>query len=161
MRNLNFREKGQSILEVMIALAAASIVISAVVAAVVSALSNESFSIKHNQATQIAQEGLDSMRNISQSDWDYFASYGASAYCFGDDEILIERTVSICPENVGSFIREILVEQNTCIPSEPTPPPVNDVKISAVVRWADGKCTGSGLDQWCHKVTLTSCYFKP
>ena len=156
-----FSEKGQSILEVMIALAAATIIITAIVAAVISALSNEQFSIGQNQATQFAQEGLDSMRNLSQTDWNTFVNY-PQYNCLGKNETIpTQRSGTICPENMdtGSFIREIWIESNSC--TSPTPPSLLNTKVTSVVKWADGKCMGAGDEQYCHKVELISCYFRP
>lgn len=155
-------QRGQTILEVTVALAVASLVIAAAVIAVISSLSNEQFGINQNQATQLAQEGLDTIRNTSQSDWVNFSVLSGD-YCLSGNGTLTARTGPICPENVGKLVREINLQDppNDCVPS-PTPPggPINK-KVTAVVRWSDPKCTGSSQYQYCHQVTLTSCFYKP
>ena len=75
-------QKGQSLLEVMVALAAASMIIAAVVGAVVSALNNENMGQVKIKPLQYAQEGLDIMRNSSQADWNVFMLQ-IGTYCLG------------------------------------------------------------------------------
>jgi len=149
---------GQTLLEVMIALGAATLVMSAIVVVVISSLSNEQFGISQNQATHFAQEGLDVIRNTSQSDWGTFATYNGY-YCLPENgTVPTPRTEPSCSQNLSpSFVREIRIERNNCV--SPTPPTTTNGKVTAYVKWSDGKCPV--LDQYCHKVELTSCFFKP
>ena len=158
MRFLNLRsQKGQSLLEVMVALAAASMIIAAVVGAVVSALNNEKYGTSQNQATQYAQEGLDILRNSSQADWNVFMTQSGT-YCLGENQPIPSPPAGSCGENIGHSIREIIIEHHRCgitpYPASPT-----NAQVTSIVKWSDGKCPGSNL--YCHQVKLVSCFYKP
>ncbi|MBI3069818.1 MAG: hypothetical protein HYY87_00750, partial [Candidatus Levybacteria bacterium] len=55
-------QKGQTLIEVLLALGTAVVVLSATVVAVLSALNNAQFSKNQSLATQYAQEGMEVMR---------------------------------------------------------------------------------------------------
>ncbi len=152
-------QSGQTLLEVMVALGAATLIMSAIVAVVISSLSNEQFGINQNQATQFAQEGLDVLRNTSQSNWGTFSGY-SNYYCLPQGGVVPTPLPAgqSCPQNVGIFVRELRVEQNVCGVT-PTPAVPNNGRVTSTVKWSDGKCPS--VSQFWHKVSLTSCFFKP
>lgn len=158
MKYLNLgSQKGQSLLEVMVALAAASMIIAAVVGAVVSALNNEQYGTSQNQATQYAQEGLDIIRNSSQADWNAFVSQNGE-YCLNEDSTVpAAKTTESCPESAGHSIREIRIDYHLC-GITPYPADPFNVQVTSVVMWSDGKCPGNNL--YCHQVKLVSCFYK-
>lgn len=159
-------QKGQTLLEVMLALSVAILITSAIVVSIINALNNEQFGVSQNQATQLAQEGVDLFRNLSQSDWATFVTYGSSSLN-GKTSCLpqVNPTPSTwpglpagCGQNAGKFVREIKVELDVCI----TPPPANiSGRVTSTVKWADTKCTGTGDAQYCHKTEVVSCMFRP
>ena len=163
------RQKGQTLLEVMLALSIAILIVSAVVASILNALNNEQFGVSQNQATQLAQEGVDLFRNLSQSDWATFTNYGrrdttdAISWCLPQVNPTPIPLGSGCAPNAGNndrFVREIKVELNSCI--TPTPGITNiSGRVTSTVKWGDGKCTGTGDDQYCHKTEVVSCMFRP
>jgi Tfp pilus assembly protein PilV len=155
-------QSGQSLVEVLIALAVGIIIIGAMVMVVISSLNNEQFGTSQNQSTQIAQEGLDIMREASQSDWNSFATNNLTNYCLSENSTnLVPRssfTPGECPQNVGTYVREITIIFNGC--TAVTPPPTTNAKVTSRVKWTDGKCTTS-TNIFCHQVELSSCFFKP
>ena len=149
-------ERGQVLLEALIALGVATIVIAAITMAVVSSLSSAESAKSLNLATHYAQEGLELSRKQSQEDWATFSSMmpditHQNIYCLGDEKKLRSTGASkTCEKNVGGvFNRVIIVSQNNY--SCP-----NAIQIESIVGWSDGKCTSS-TDPFCHKITLTSC----
>lgn len=164
--NTRHLQAGQTLIEVLAALGAASVVIAAITVAAVTALNNAQFSRDQSQATQYAQEGIETMRNLRDFD---IASISATAlpdgntYCMSQNCTYITSNILdkqcgpasgiFCNQNVGKFVRSIMVNHNdsTCNASQ-----TNDVKVTAVVSWNDSKCT-SGSNLFCHQVTLSTC----
>lgn len=162
-------QKGQTLLEVMVALSIASLIVSAIVVSIINALNNEQFGVNQNQATQLAQEGVDLFRNLSQSDWSSFVGYGNSdgtprSWCLPQvNPTPAVKPAGGCSRNAGNnniFIREVKIELNSCI--TPTPGITNiSGRITSTVKWADGKCIGTGDTQYCHQTQVVSCMFRP
>lgn len=81
IRSKRKNQLGQTLLEVVIALATAIVVISAMAVIVVSSLNNAQFSKNQNQATQYAQQGIEFLKNLSDTDWASFAASPTGNYC--------------------------------------------------------------------------------
>lgn len=147
---LNLNQKGQSLVEALVALAAASVIVSAIAIAVITSVNNSDFSKNQNLATQYAQEGIEVLRNLSQSDWANFSTYSGT-YCLSkDSSTLTTPSGSNCPQNINNFfVRQVVITQNSSSCSLNT-------KVSVSVSWADGKCT-SASNPYCHTVLLDSC----
>ena len=71
---IKLNEKGQSLVEALIALGVAVIVVSAMAVAAITSVNNADFSKYQNLATNYAQQGLEVMRQQAQSNWAFFAS---------------------------------------------------------------------------------------
>lgn len=61
-------EKGQTLIEVIVAITAGVLVVAALTFAVIFSLRNAKFSQNQNQATKLAQEGLEKVRSIRDRD---------------------------------------------------------------------------------------------
>ena len=139
---------GQSLVEALVALGAATIVISAVVIAVITAQNNADFSKNQNLATQYAQQGIEILRQQSESNWTTFSSY-SGAYCLAEGSSTLTPAGTKCSANIRNFyVRSISIAQNNANCS-------GAAKVSVVVSWGDGKCSSSNT--YCHNVTLDSC----
>ncbi len=160
MRDNMKKQSGQTLLEALIALATAVVIISAMTVIVLSSLGNAQFSKNQNQATQYAQQGIEFLKNLSQSNWSTFSAYNLTNYCMPSDNSLPPKTGQDCgspPNNVGIFSREVAIRQssdslNTCSP------PANSALVTVSVGWSDNKCT-SATDVYCHKIKLISCIY--
>lgn len=108
--------KGQTLVEVLLALGTAVVVLSATVVTVLSALNNAQFSKNQNLATQYAQEGMEVMRKMRNSNWTLFSSY-SDQYCLDQNSTqLLERdpnTQGCNGQNVGIFAREVDIEKDS------------------------------------------------
>ena len=87
-------EKGQTIIEVLVALGASVAIIAAVTIAVTSALSNSLYNKNQNLATQYAQQGMEIMRQMRDSDWSSFSALSGNPaqYCLDYGQILNRST---------------------------------------------------------------------
>src|SRR3990167_5556502 len=124
--NMKKKQSGQTLLEALIALATAVVIISAMTVVVLSSLSNAQFSKNQNQATLYAQQGIEFLKNLSQSNWTTFTTNNGS-YCLSQDS----TTLTPKPLSPGCaqspyiinnlFVREVSIYQssdplNTCNP---------------------------------------------
>jgi len=157
-----YSESGQTLLEAVVALATAVVIISAMTVIVLSSLNNAQFSKNQNQATQYAQQAVEFLKNLSQSNWATFATYTLTNYCMPSDNSLPARVGLSCGPNpnVGIFLREVTINQyaagnidTSCVPTS-----VARALVAVSVGWADSKCT-STTDIYCHKVKLISCIY--
>jgi hypothetical protein len=153
-------QKGQSLVEALIALGVATIVVSAMAVAAITAVSNSDFGKYQNLATQYAQQGMEVVRQQSQTDWSKFAATAgtdsANSYCL--DQTIPPKFTSLqgCTEindqnGHAFFLRDVTLLQTG---------PANQgcrgaIQATVDVSWRDGKCTGANF---CHKVTLVSCF---
>lgn len=159
-------EKGQSLLEALVALAAAVVVITAITTAVVAALRNAQTSRNQDQAAQLAQEGMEYMRQARSQYYDQFKTIALSPpappKCLSDAGVSQQPSLGLTPigncstPNVGkTFIRFISFNVN---PNNCKSPGGLDksVLITVTVEWAEGYCDSS--DPYCAKSQLVSCF---
>lgn len=139
--------KGQSLIEVLVALGIISTIIIAVATVVITSLNNTQLSKDQNLATKYAQEGLEITRSIRNRDFTAFSSL-TGTYCLPKNAENLGTSQSGCTiPNIDHFIRSIQIEHT---PGCGT----NVSKITAVVSWRDGKCT---TNSYCHKSQLETC----
>lgn len=109
MRRFFKKKEGQSLLEVLVALAVALLVILALVQAVTTAIKSSGFAKRKAQATSLAQEGIEKVRGLrDQSSWDNFKS-SCNNYNVGavSDPTIFTRTVS-CSEETPDKIKVVV-----------------------------------------------------
>lgn len=157
--NKQKKQDGQTLIEAVVALGAAVLVLSAITVAVVSALNNVQYTKNQNLATQYGQEGIEIMRQISQSGWGAFLLYNAGRYCLAQGETTpcalgsptgsCLGTTNSCGQNYGIFVREVDIAQNS-------PSCSSNALVTVIVSWSDGKCTDLN-NTYCHSVKLNSC----
>jgi type II secretory pathway pseudopilin PulG len=153
MTKLNNR--GQSLIEAVLSLGVCSIIIAAIAMVVITSMNNANYAKYQNVAAHYAQEGLDIVRQQSETNWSLFALKSSGTYCLAQDSTDMGTTpVSDCATpNISSnninFIRKIIIlaSGSGCSSGE---------KVSVIVSWSDGKCSSSNL--YCHNVTLDSCF---
>ena len=140
--------KGQTLIEVLVALGVIAVIATALAAVVVTSVSNTQFSKNQNLASQYAQEGMEIVRSIRDSDYVTFRTYSGS-YCLDKDATTL--TPDCSSANVDNFIRRVTIVQDTCAGSSVTD--VDNVKVS--VSWQDGKCPVSNT--YCRNATQETC----
>ena len=152
---------GQTLIEALVALGAAVIIVSAITIVVISALNNAQFSKNQNLATQFAQQGMEIMRQMRDSNWTTFSDLSEEAYCLDKgSNIPVLKDLTIIAgcghsgqsgQNVDLFAREVDIEGGN------SPDCASATKVTVVVSWNDAKCTNS-TNLFCHKVELVSCF---
>jgi len=161
--------KGQTIVEVVVALGAGIVVLTALTLMMTSSLNNASEGSSRTRAIQYAQDGLETVRNIKDTNWAQLvllSNNGNNSYCMDSSCSILTLTTgscgpktSSCGLNVGnSFSRQVDIKPNDakCIPQNPI---AGKTFIRAVVTvsYGDGKCTSSS-NPYCHNVQVESCY---
>jgi hypothetical protein len=161
--------KGNALVEVVVALTVATTVISAIVSVTILAQSNTLKSSAQNQATQYAQEAMEITRRLRDTSWTAFTTKAGTGtpniFCLekGSTQLrgpvtgslqtaCFDEELGIPAQNVDDiYIRTVTLQSNssTCAISSAT-------KVVASVLWSDGKCTDAN-NQYCHAVELISC----
>lgn len=140
-------QKGETLIEALGALAIVSIVITAVATLVTTSLSNAQYNENQTLATKYAQQGVESVRQIRNTNYAAFRSYNG-LYCFGKGQTSLGTPQSACnTANTDTFIRTVTIEQT---PGCAT----NVARVIVDVSFTDGKCTDNA---YCHKQTHSSC----
>lgn len=155
MKKIFLSNKGSTLVESLLALTFAVVIITAVVIAVTTALSNATFTRNQNEATQLAQEGLDIARYIKTSDYLAFRALDdAVEYCPQETGELIVSEASSCFE--GDFIKKIIIDHSGG--NNPSGgracEVINSTLVTSEVSWTDAKCNDG---EYCHKVALNTC----
>ena len=138
--------KGQSLIEVLVALGIISLVVTGVATVVTSSLGNTQFSSDQASSTKYAQEGLEVTRRIRNDSYTAFASYNGT-FCLAKGATTLGTVQASCSENADHFIRSIQIEHTPGCGA-------NVSKVRAIVAWKDGKCTAN---TYCHKSELVTC----
>ncbi len=143
------RERGQTLLEVLVALSAAVIILTAIIGAVTYSLNSSQFSTDQYLASQYAQQGLEVVRRLRDSGWDSFIGLNSTNYCLDKGSSTLRVMAGSCGQNVDLFVRAVTLHHNDAQCSD-----VSRVIVS--VSWADGKCKDP-TNPYCHKTDLVSC----
>jgi Tfp pilus assembly protein PilV len=166
----NLNKKGIILIEAILALGMIVVIMTALVTALVSSLSNTNFSKNESIATNYAQEGLEIARNDKDFDFTQFSGMSGTYCLYSDEDNPIQSVFSAptsppCSKIDGIFTRTIYINNSgndsrpgadlsknpRCLRKASNQP----VYVASTVTWADSKCSGS--DQ-CHKVELNSCF---
>ncbi len=150
-------EKGQTLIEVLIGLASGVIVVAAITIATISALSNAVFSENQTLATQYAQQGMELLRNMRDTNYNNF-SVLSGPYCLADGcTSLISSNASCwtapaqgCSQNIGIFVRQATFEQKSSYCDG------IGTKVTVSASWNDAKCTTSS-NTFCHSTSIVTC----
>lgn len=142
--------RGDTLIEVLIGLAVATVAISAITVLGTTSLNNAKFISDQDQASKYAQEGLETVRKIRNSNYTGFAST-SGVYCLGKDIQTLGASGSSCttPNIDGKFIRSVIIVQNGECRS------ASLAHTTVTVSWTDGKCSAGA---YCHTSKLSSCF---
>jgi len=148
-------QKGQGLIEAIIALSAAVLIISALAMVVLSAVGNSDYTRIQNQATAYAQEELEALKDMSKNDWNNFNAYDGT-YCPSADLNLGTRISGNCQtKNVGNiYVRQVDITHPSG-GSTPCGSSTTGILIKVSVSWNDGRCDSA--NNYCHSVKLNSC----
>lgn len=160
--------KGQTIIEVMVALAVGIIILSAVTTAVLTSLNNVEQSSSQDQSSNYATDGLEIVRKVRDTQLATFKNLDGT-YCLATSctSILTQpdtscgQKVADCEESERGFIREVTIQKNasSCrLTPAPTDVSLNGAQVTVKVMWRDSKCTDPD-NPYCHDTSMQSCLF--
>ncbi len=139
--------KGSTLIEAVISLGIITIIVTGVTVVVTTALSNSQHSVNQNSATEFAQEGLEIVRSIRNSNYNQFKNFDGT-YCLDKGDIMLGSPVSSCSTpNVDNFIRSVVIQQS--------PGCAADIaSVTVTTSWSSSKCPS---ESFCHKSELSTC----
>ena len=139
--------KGQTLLEVLVALGAAAIIVATIASVVLSSLNNTQFSKNSNLATQYGTEGIEIVRQIRDQNYVTLATLYGSTYCLNKNATAL--TVGCAIPNVDNFYRTVTI--NCKCGGDP------DIqKVAVTVAWTDNKCPNA--TSYCHSSVIVGCF---
>ncbi len=121
-------QKGQLLLEMVVALAIILLVLLALVRLVIGAVRSSDFAKRKAQAASYAQEGMENMRSLRDKNWISFKAYTVGSPTWG---LAAQIPSGSCPTdpNLGTFfIRCVKLEYDTV---------TNRAKATLTVSWTD------------------------
>lgn len=143
----HFWQKGETLIEALVALGLISIVVAAVATTITTSLSNIQYNENQTLATKYAQQGIESVRQIRNQNYSAFRNLDG-LYCYGKDQPVLGFPQQICTtENLDTFIRSVEIDQS--------PGCANNVaRVTVRVAFRDGKCQNN---TYCHIQTHNTC----
>lgn len=140
-------QKGQTLIELLVALSILVIVITTVAVSLTTSLNNAQASRTSTLATKYAQEGVEHVRSLRDASYTTFRTYNG-LYCLGKDQQSLGTVQSSCTTaNYDQFIRSVRIEQNVGCGT-------NTARVTVLVSWKDGKCP---TNSYCHTAQHVSC----
>lgn len=142
-------QKGQTIIEAVIALTTIMLILTAIAVVVVSGLYNSQFIRDQNLANKYSQQGMEFMRNMQQNDIVQFGSYNLITICID------ETTSTLTAENCdavnagGTHVRTIQLNQDV------SPCEQGETRVTVSSKWSSTKCPSTNT--FCHASTISSC----
>ncbi|MCX7928283.1 MAG: type II secretion system GspH family protein [Patescibacteria group bacterium] len=128
-----YKDLGQSLFEVIVALALIGIVLTGIVALSVASIRNASFAKNNAQANRYAQEAIEWIRRQRDANWDQFLNNfaptnGMFNYCLSNLEIPL--TTGSCTVFISGtiFTRELRVQRSG-----------STVDLTVTVSWTDSQ----------------------
>lgn len=141
-------QRGQTIIEATIALASILLTLAAIGVAVTTSVNNSEFVKQQTQASKYAQDGMEKLRYLRNTNASTFFSRNG-IYCMNEDSSLLAGTCTSV-NIAGTFKREAEFTQLASVECG------NSTKVTVSVYWASGKCGSSNT--FCHKSQLVSCF---
>lgn len=151
MRAFSNNQKGQTIIEALVALTTIMIIISAIAVLMVNGIYNSQYIKSLNLANKYAQQGMEAVRNIQNNDLASF-NIADGSYCIATTSAqLLSIGDPNCPVlEQGNYVRTVALDKSvggTCGSSE--------TKVTVKVTWASTKCPQS--NRFCHSSIVVSC----
>lgn len=150
---MKFNQKGQALIEAIVALSAAALTVSVVTILVLNALGNTSFAKAQTTAAAYAKQGLEYSRTLRDQNFSTFTTSYAGApptgrtWCLDENSFMNSGNCASGNYIGGTYKREL----NFSFPSASCD---NGVFVTSSVAWTDSQCSNGEL---CHNVALYSC----
>lgn len=141
-------ERGQTIIEATIALASILLTLAAIAIIISTSVSNSQFIKQQTQASKYAQDGMEQLRYIKNTNPSSFFAFNG-IFCMNEDNTLIPG-VCTAVNIAGAYKREAEFTQPANVECG------DSTKAIVSVYWAGGKCDQA--NPFCHKSQLVSCF---
>lgn len=155
------RQKGQTLIEILLAFSVAILVLSAIVIGVAGSLSNAQYTKNQNLANAYAQEGMAVVRQIRDSSWkNFILTTPGTYYCLGSANAWVDYDGAECKtidNKIGIFTRKVTLIQKSPDCEGGGGGGLKGTMVSVIVSWSDSKCPSIG-NTYCHNVKLVSCF---
>lgn len=160
--------KGQTIIEVMVALAVGIIILSAITTAVLTSLNNVHQTTTQDQSGSYATDGLEIIRKMRDTQLAAYKNLNGT-YCLSDTCTNPTNTYSsscgkkltTCDSTAEGYVREVTIDKNASA-CKVTPAPTNSTsngsQVSVTVSWKDTQCQDPD-NPYCHESVVQSCLF--
>ena len=165
MMSLNYNmkhksQKGQTIIEAIVALMTILIILTAISIVIVNGLYNSRFIKNQNEANKYAQQGIEFVRNMQKNDLEQFGELVLddlgevpefSTFCIDEENNTL--TSDNCVPNTANLAGTY----NRTVSFSPPGSKCHDSEIitSVSVKWSSSKCPES--NRYCHMSQLESC----
>lgn len=137
-------EKGQTLIEILVALGIITVVVSALSSIVITSQGNVKQSKNQGLSMHLAQEALEIVRQIRDNDYTSFKTM-TGTYCLAKDEV--ELSSNCYTANADNFLRKVRIVQSGC--------GANISRIEVTVSWQSSRCPAT--NSFCHKSALQTC----
>lgn len=165
MKKKLLKNKGQTLIEALIALTAIILIMTGTTVAVITSLNNASQIKTETRVDKVAQQGMEYIRNQivtnanagAQSNFDLYTAMNGTV-CLSPTFALSTVINGTCSAAVfidGKYRRMVTFTPAQCEGSGFT----NGLKVRVDVSWNDSKCQQSTV--LCHTQEVTSCFINP
>lgn len=151
-------QRGQTIIEAIVALVTILLIITAIAIVIVSGLSNSSFIKNQNEANKYAQQGIELVRNIQQNDLEQFKGYidAGVTHCIDEQtSSLYSQGCSATGVNTGNSFNRTVEFSSGGAECNNSNPSTSALKVRVIVKWSTSKCPSTNT--YCHSSELVSC----
>ena len=144
--------KGQTLIEVLVALGLIGVVATALAGLVVISMGGTRNSKNQNLATQYAQEGMEVIRQRRDNDYVAFRGIVTGTYCLDAGSITLnpDCTTANITANGNNFLRKVTIGQSAATRCAP-----DVARVTVTVSWQDSKCSVANI--FCHTSKMESC----
>lgn len=160
--------KGQTIIEVMVALAVGIVILSAITTAVLTSLNNVRQSSSQDNSGRYATDGLEIVRKMRDTQLAAFKNLNGT-YCLAESCTSLTsevgascgKKITTCEETSEGYQREVTINKNTsscAVTPAPQDPSLNGTQVSVKVSWKDRQCQDPD-NPYCKESVVESCLF--
>jgi type II secretory pathway pseudopilin PulG len=127
---------GQSLVEAVVAVAVVLLLVTGLIVATTSSVKFSTLSSYRTQATQIAKEVMEAVRDLRDKSWTDFITKSDTTYCLSGSYVWTILFEEECPGDTGDFyIRTVRFELQT---PDAGKPDQKRMKVTVTIGWAEG-----------------------
>ncbi len=158
-------QKGQTIIEAVVALMIILLIITAISIVIVNGLYNSKFIKNQNEANKLAQQGIEFARDLQSNNlgseaeagsFIYYVKQNVPYYCLDTTTNSLKPDCNPTGVNTGtSYNRTLYFTQSDGNCQKPEDTPGKSVLVTVDVKWSTSKCPSNNT--FCHESKLQAC----